>query len=151
MTEYLLKFDSPEEAMEFALANGYATTTEDGNGHSVTTPLLQSEEYVYTIIGEHFVPTGKTKTIRDEAGQEWEQPVLKGDKKHWVLFRDLKGALDPTPAKPYMEWASYEKDLVRRRNPDGTWVGDDPDTPEDEAWEYQDRPRPESAPNRVFL
>ena len=138
MTEYLLKFDSPEEAMEFALNNGYASEEKDEDGNVVRTPLLQSAEYVYTIIGEHFVPTSKK-------GEK------KSDGKHWVLFRDLVDKLDPTPAKPYMEWASYEKDLVRRRNEDGTWVGDDPDTPEDEAWEYQDRPRPTNAPDRIFL
>ena len=40
---------------------------------------------------------------------------------------------------------------VRARKEDGTFKSDDPDTPEDEAWEEVAVPRPANAPGRVFL
>jgi hypothetical protein len=67
---------------------GFTTTEEDGNGIETTMAISQSEDHSYTVIGEHFVDTGKTETIRDESGMEWEQPIMQGDGKHWVLFRD---------------------------------------------------------------
>jgi hypothetical protein len=33
----------------------------------------------------------------------------------------------------------------------GQFIADDPDTPEDEAWEDVPVPRPENAPDRIFL
>ena len=88
MIDYLLKFDSKDQALTFAEQMGFTTTEEDGNGIETTMAISQSEDHSYTVIGEHFVDTGKTETIRDESGVEWEQPIMQGDGKHWVLFRD---------------------------------------------------------------
>lgn len=152
MIDYLLKFDNKEMAITFAEQMGLTTTEDEGNGIEVTLPLSQSENHVYTVIGEHFVDTGKTETIRDETGMEWDQPVMKGDGNHWVLFRDIKGDMDAEPAEDFIVWSSAMTERVRKRDEDGQFIADDPDTPEDdEAWEEIPVPRPEDAPNRIFL
>ena len=138
-------------AVVFAEQMGFTTTEDEGNGIEVTLPLSQSEKHVYTVIGEHFVDTGKTETVRDETGMEWDQPVMKGDGNHWVLFRDIKGDMDAEPAEDFIVWSSDMTERVRKRDEDGQFVADDPDTPEDEAWEEVPVPRPENAPNRIFL
>ena len=151
MIDYLLKFDNKEMAITFAEQMGLTTTEDEGNGIEVTLPLSQSENHVYTVIGEHFVDTGKTETVRDETGMEWDQPVMKGDGNHWVLFRDIKGDMDAEPAEDFIVWSSAMTERVRKRDEDGQFIADDPDTPEDEAWEEVPVPRPENAPNRIFL
>jgi len=151
MTDYLLSFKTKEQAIVFAEQMGFTTTEDEGNGIEVTLPLPQSENHVYTVIGEHFIPTGKTEKVRDETGMEWDQPVMKGDGKHWVLFRDIKGDMDAEPAEDFIVWSSDMTERVRKRDEDGQFVADDPDTPEDEAWEEVPVPRPENAPNRIFL
>ena len=139
-------------AITFAEQMGLTTTEDEGNGIEVTLPLSQSENHVYTVIGEHFVDTGKTETVRDETGMEWDQPVMKGDGNHWVLFRDIKGDMDAEPAEDFIVWSSAMTERVRKRDEDGQFIADDPDTPEDdEAWEEIPVPRPEDAPNRIFL
>ena len=150
MIDYLLKFNTKQEAIVFAEQMGFTTTIEEGEVE-VTIPLPQSDTHVFTVIGEHFMPTGKTETMRDETGMEWETPKMKGDKKHWVLFRDIKGDIDPEPAEDFIEWHSNMTEKVRKRDEDGQFLADDPDTPEDEAWEEVPVPRPENAPNRIFL
>ena len=152
MIDYLLKFDTKNMAIVFAEQMGFTTTEDEGNGIEVTLPLSQSENHVYTVIGEHFVDTGKTETIRDETGMEWDQPVMKGDGNHWVLFRDIKGDMDAEPAEDFIVWSSAMTERVRKRDEDGQFIADYPDTPEDdEAWEEIPVPRPEDAPNRIFL
>ena len=69
MIDYLLKFDSKAQALTFAEQMGFTTTEEEGNGIEITVPIAQSEDHSYTVIGEHFVDTGKTETIRDEIGR----------------------------------------------------------------------------------
>ena len=127
MTDYLLKFENPQEALSFAEANGYTTTGEDGNGHEVTIPLTSTSEYVFTVIGEYFIPTGETEIVRGESGQEWEQPITASDGKHWILFRDLTGEKDPSIAGDYIAWSS------------------------DQMKEGNIIPRPPEAPNVTFL
>lgn len=151
MIDYLLKFDSKAQAVTFAEQMGFTTEVQEED-IEITVPIPQSEDHVYTVIGEHFVDTGKTETIRDETGMEWEQPIMKGDGKHWVLFRDIKGDMDAEPAEDFIVWSSAMTERVRKRDEDGQFVADDPDTPEDdEAWEEVPVPRPENAPDRIFL
>ena len=150
MIDYLLKFESKEQALTFAEQMGFTTSIEDG-GVEVTVPMTQSGTHVFTVIGEHIMPTGETETIIDETGMEGESPVTVADGKHWVLFRDVKGDMDAEPAEDFIEWHSNMTEKVKTRNADGTFKSDDPDTPEDEAWEEVPVPRPENAPNRIFL
>jgi len=150
MIDYLLKFESKEQALTFAEQMGFTTTIEEG-GVEVTVPMTQSGDHVFTVIGEHIMPTGETETIRDETGMEWKRPVTVSDGKHWVLFRDVKGDMDAEPAEDFIEWSSDQTERVRRRDEDGQFLGDDPDTTNDEAWEDVPVPRPDNTPNRVFL
>jgi hypothetical protein len=150
MIDYLLKFKNKDQAVKFADDNGFTSVVEEEGGEKINI-IEQGDGYVFTTIGEHWVDTGKTKKLRDETGTEWEQPVMKSDKNHWVLFRDVHGDMDPTPAKKFIVWSSDMTEKVRARNEDGEFEPDDPDTPEDEAWVEQPVPRPENAPNRVFL
>jgi len=116
----------------------------------VTTIVTQGEGYVFTVIGEHWTDTGKTKKVKD-GDIEFEQPVMKSDKKHWVLFRDVNGDMDSSIAEKFVVWHSDMTEKVRARQADGTYESDDPETVDDEAWIEQPVPRPTSAPNRVFL
>mgnify|MGYP000355525012 CR=1 FL=1 len=150
MIDYLLKFKSEKEAVTFAEKNGFTSTDTDEDGKEVTTIVTQGEGYVFTVIGEHWTETGKTKKIKD-GGLEFERPVMKSDKKHWVLFRDVNGDMDPDIAKKFVVWSSNMTEKVRARQADGTYESDDPETVDDEAWIEQPVPRPTSAPNRVFL
>jgi hypothetical protein len=79
MTDYLLKFPSREAAVQFGLANGFATIDEDGN-EQIT---LASHEYALCIVGEH-----------------------NGDGQWWVLFRDLVGIPIPEGGEQFIHWAS---------------------------------------------
>ena len=133
MIDYLLKFDSKDQAVTFAEQMGFTTKVEEED-IEITVPLPQSEDHVYTVIGEHFVDTGKTETIRDETGMEWEQPIMKGDGKHWVLFRDIKGDMDAEPAEEFIVWSSAMTEPS-----------------EENEGEEVPVPRPENAPDRIFL
>tara|TARA_R100000734_G_C3313896_1_gene105330 strand:- start:1536 stop:1937 length:402 start_codon:yes stop_codon:yes gene_type:complete len=133
MIDYLLKFDSKDQAVTFAEQMGFTTEVEEED-IEITVPLPQSEDHVYTVIGEHFVDTGKTETIRDETGMEWEQPIMKGDGKHWVLFRDIKGDMDAEPAEEFIVWSSAMTEPS-----------------EENEGEEVPVPRPENAPDRIFL
>ena len=150
MIDYLLKFKSQKEAVTFAEKNGFTSTDTDEDGKEVTTIITQGDGYVFTVIGEHWVDTGKTKKIKD-GDIELEQPVMKSDKKHWVLFRDVNGDMDSSIAEKFVVWHSDMTEKVRARNEDGKFEADDPETVDDEAWIEQPVPRPTSAPNRVFL
>jgi hypothetical protein len=78
-TDYLLKFPSREVAVQFGLANGFATIDDEGN-EQIT---LASHEYALCIIGEH-----------------------NGDEQWWVLFRDLVGIPIPEGGEQFIFWAS---------------------------------------------
>ena len=151
MIDYLLKFKSQKEAVTFAEKNGFTSTDTDEDGNEVTTIVTQGDGYVFTVIGEHWTDTGKTKKVKD-GDIEFEQPVMKSDKKHWVLFRDVRGDMDPDIAKKFVVWHSDMTERVRARDSEtGEFEADDPETVDDEAWVEQPVPRPTSAPNRVFL
>lgn len=151
MTDFLLKFDSKEQAVEFATNNGYMAVDTDEEGNEISVPLLQGDKYVYTVIGEHIYPTNETETMRDEGGNEWEQPIMEGDGNHWILFRTWDDNLDTSIAEDYIVWNSKETTRVRRRDENGQFIGDDPNTENDEAWEDEPVPRPENAPRREFM
>ena len=110
MRDFLLRFDSKEQAVDFALENGYATNDVDDEGNEVFQPLLEGEQYSYVIIGENISPSGETETLRDENGDEWEQPIMVSDNKHWILFRSLDESIDTTIAEDYIVWDSESGD-----------------------------------------
>ena len=149
MIDYLLKFKNKDQAVKFADDNGFTSVVEEEGGEKINI-IEQGDGYVFTVIGEHWTDTGKTKKIKD-GDIELEQPVMKSDKKHWVLFRDVNGDMDPDIAKKFVVWHSDMTEKVRARNEDGEFEADDPETVDDEAWIEQPVPRPTSAPNRVFL
>jgi hypothetical protein len=78
MIDYLLKFPDRATAVQFGLANGFATIDDEGN-ERIT---LASHEYALCIIGEH-------------NGSDW-----------WVLFRDLIGIPIPEGGEQFIYWAS---------------------------------------------
>ena len=67
MIDYLLKFDSKEQSVEFAVKYGF-TSVEIQDGEEKITILNQGDDYVFTVIGEHWTETGETETFRDEDG-----------------------------------------------------------------------------------
>jgi hypothetical protein len=79
MIDYLLKFPSREAAVQFGLANGFATIDEVGK-EQIT---LASHEYALCIVGEH-----------------------NGDGQWWVLFRDLVGISVPEGGEQFIAWSS---------------------------------------------
>lgn len=42
--------------MEYAASKGLTQTFEEGNGHEITQPLTSAGEYVFTIVGDRFIP-----------------------------------------------------------------------------------------------
>jgi len=78
MTDYLLKFPDRITAVQFGLANGFATIDENGN-EQIT---LASHEHALHVIGEH------------------------NDSDWWVLFRDLVGIPIPDGGEQFIYWAS---------------------------------------------
>ena len=78
IADYLLKFPDRPTAVQFGLANGFATIDEDGN-EQIT---LASHEYALCIVGEH-------------NGSDW-----------WVLFRDLVCIQIPAGGEQFIYWAS---------------------------------------------
>lgn len=127
MKDILLKFDSKEQAVTFAEANGFTSVDEEDELRVIE----QGEDYVFTVIGEHWTETGETETFRDEDGTEYEHPIMESDEAWWVLFRD-KADRDMTPAEDFIVWHSAM-------------------TEQNEEGEEVPVPRPTNAPNRVFL
>lgn len=148
MKDILLKFDSKEQAVTFAEDNGFTSVSEE-EGEEKVQVIEQGDDYVFTVIGEHWTETGETETFRDETGTEYEHPIMVSDEAWWVLFRDMADR-DLSPAEDFVVWHSQMTEKVRTRKEDGTFQSDDPDTPEDEAWIEQSVPRPANAPDRVF-
>ena len=98
MIDYLLKFPSKEDAVDFGLANGFVRLA---GAEPVTT--LATEAYAVAIIGEHQVPTGETATTPDGISY----PRTAGDGQWWVLFRDLSENIPvPAAAAPFIVWSS---------------------------------------------
>ena len=127
MKDILLKFNSKEQAVAFAEANGFTSVDEEDE----LRVLEQGEDYVFTVIGEHWTETGETETFRDEDGTEYEHPIMVSDEAWWVLFRDMADR-DLSPAEDFVVWHS---DM----------------TEQNEEGEEVPVPRPNNAPNRVFL
>jgi hypothetical protein len=148
MKDILLKFDSKEQAVTFAEDNGFTSIVEE-EGEEKVHVIEQGEDYVFTVIGEHWIDTGETETFRDETGTEYEHPIMVSDEAWWVLFRDMADR-DLSPAEDFVVWDSQMTERVRARNEDGEFEADNPDTEEDEAWIEQPVPRPANAPDRVF-
>jgi hypothetical protein len=153
MIDYLLKFDSKDQALTFAEQMGFTTTEEDGNGIETTMAISQSEDHSYTVIGEHFVDTGKTETIRDESGMEWEQPIMQGDGKHWVLFRDIKGDMDAEPAEEFIIWHSNMTERIRKRDENGQFIANGyiQSSKVNEIVTFKEEDRLQSLPYLTFL
>ena len=78
MIDYILRFPNKQTAVQFGLANGFATIDEDGNEQIA----LASHTHALHIIGEH-------------QGSDW-----------WVLFRDLVGIPIPEGGEQFIFWAS---------------------------------------------
>lgn len=93
MIDYILRFPNKQTAVQFGLANGFATIDEDGNEQIA----LASHTHALHIIGEHFVPQP------DIDGEP--QPLI-GDGQWWVLFRDLVGIPIPEGGDQFIYWAS---------------------------------------------
>lgn len=127
MKDILLKFDSKEQAVTFAEANGFTSVDEEDELRVIE----QGDDYVFTVIGEHWTETGETETFRDEDGTEYEHPIMVSDDAWWVLFRDMADR-DMTPAEDFIVWHSAM-------------------TEQNEEGEEVPVPRPTNAPNRVFL
>jgi hypothetical protein len=90
MKDILLKFDSKEQAVTFAEANGFTSVDEEDELRVIE----QGEDYVFT-----------TETFRDETGIEYEHPIMATDNAWWVLFRD-KADRDLSPAEDFIVWHS---------------------------------------------
>lgn len=93
MIDYLLKFPSKEEAVQFGLNTGFVSFDE--NNEPYTT--LATHTYAVAIIGPWIEQTGV-----DGDGN----PVFKSDDQHWVLFRDLVGLPIPPGAEQFIFWTS---------------------------------------------
>lgn len=148
MKDILLKFDSKEQAVTFAEDNGFTSVVEE-EGEEKVNIITQGDDYVFTVIGEHWTDTGETEEWRDEDGTVHDHKIMESDDAWWVLFRDMADR-DLSPAEDFVVWHSQMTERVRARNDDGEFEADNPDTPEDEAWIEQAVPRPANAPDRVF-
>jgi len=95
MIDYLLKFDTQEQAVQFGLDNGFVSFDEDGN--PVTT--LATHTYALAILGPwiHQIGTGQDGN-----------PIFVSDGKHWVLFRDAANLEVPTGADQFIVWTSEQ-------------------------------------------
>ena len=93
MIDYLLKFPSKAYAEQFGVANGFATSDE--NGELQTT--LASHQHALCVIGEHWL-------LQPDIDGE-PQPAI-GDGQYWVLFRDLVGIPIPEGAESLIHWTS---------------------------------------------
>lgn len=99
--DYLLRFDSEEQAEQFGIANGFACVGKDGR----VAATLASHEFALHVIGPHVQPPL----------DENSDPISDG--KWWVLFRDLKGLDLPAGSEEYIVWASWQVE-VTVPNPD---------------------------------
>ncbi len=52
MKDILLKFDSKEQAVTFAEANGFTYVVEEEGGEKINI-ITQGDDYIFTVIGEH--------------------------------------------------------------------------------------------------
>jgi hypothetical protein len=93
MKDYLLRFDSKEQAVEFGLASGFVSFDE--NNEPFTT--LATHTYAVAVLGPWVRQTGT-----DQDGN----PIVESDNKHWVMFRDLVGLPIPTGAEQFIFWDS---------------------------------------------
>jgi len=93
--DYLLCFDSKEQAVAFGLGAGFVGFDE--NKQPYTT--LATNTYAVAIIGPWVKQVGE-----DAEGQ----PITESDNKHWVLFRDLAGLPVPEGADRFIVWTSDE-------------------------------------------
>lgn len=98
--DYLLRFDSEEQAQQFGVANGFARADKDGK----VIATLATHEYALCQIGPYVQPAPAP-----------EDPPI-SDGKWWVLFRDLKGLDIPAGAEDFIAWASWQTEVVT--NPD---------------------------------
>ena len=164
MIDYLLCFPNKEKAIEFGERAGYTkvvesseeVTTETAEGVEVIENVnkrevdtnLATHDYAIDIIGEHFIATGEMKDLGEPFG---EVPEMEGDGKHWILFRDINGNMPiPPEVEPFIVWASNRTERIRRRDEDGKFLSDDPDTENDEAWQTIPMRLPDNAPDRKF-
>ena len=145
MIDYLLCFPDKDVAVEFGQATGY--TFIDPESEEADTPT-SAHGYVLTIIGECFLETGEMVDLGEPFG---EVPEKEKDGKHWVLFRDITGNIKvPDEAEEFIVWASNRTERLRRRDDEGKYLSDDPDTKNDEAWETIPLRKPDNAPDRKF-
>jgi hypothetical protein len=56
VSDCVIEFDNIHDAMEYAASKGLTQTFEEGNGHEITQPLTSAGEYVFTIVGDRFIP-----------------------------------------------------------------------------------------------
>lgn len=111
MKDYLLKFQTKQEAVQFGLQSGFVAFDE--NKEPYTT--LATHTYAVAIIGPWVQIT--------PAAKEGEEPLVESDDRHWVLFRDLVGLKVPEGAEKYIFWTS--DDGPRPENcPQDAWSGD---------------------------
>ena len=130
MKDILLKFDSKEQAVTFAEDNGFTSVIEE-EGEEKVQVIEQGDDYVFIVIGEHWIDTGETEEWRDEDGTVHDHKIMESDEAWWVLFRDMADR-DMTPAEDFIIWHS----AMIEQNEEG---------------EEAPVPRPTNAPNRVFL
>jgi hypothetical protein len=97
MTDYLLKFPDRDTAVQFGLANGFATLDEN-NEPQIS---LASHEHSLYVIGEHFI------SQLDDNGEPLQAI---GDGQWWVLFRDLVDIPVPEGGDQYIFWSSASGD-----------------------------------------
>ena len=82
MIDYILKFPSQQDALNFGLSNGFVIVDDAGNPEILLTKL----NYALHIIGPH------------------------NEKDWWVLFRDCANTPVPEDAAQYIVWSSEMKD-----------------------------------------
>lgn len=93
MIDYLLKFDTQEQAVQFGLDNGFVSFDEDGNPFTT----LATHTYALCVIGPWIQVTGT-----DQDGNQ----ITTSDGKHWVMFRDLVGIPVPPNSQQFIFWSS---------------------------------------------
>ncbi len=95
MIDLLLKFPSREVAAQVGQGLGYSTQDPETGEWKTTQATL---ELGICVIGEHFVPTGKTT-----AGPMGEPvPVYAGDGHWWVMVRSLVDMAIPAEIQPFI-------------------------------------------------
>jgi hypothetical protein len=97
IADYLLKFPDRTTAVQFGIANSFATLDENGEAQI----SLASHEHALCVIGEHWIQQP------DIDGEP--QPSF-GDGQWWVLFRDLVGIPIPEGGDQFIVWSSASGD-----------------------------------------